>query len=303
MLNRVANQEYVYIIKQAFQYVGYMFRSGPWRDAIVKFGIDPRSDPKYRIYQTMMFQIFTRDPDGAGHKRWEDERTRFAKSMRGKEQNKNSHLFDGKTAHMDGKVWQVCDITDPLLKSLLSTIHLREECDIRSDGWYQNGTWAKAKIIMKAKLAKIMEGGTPSDLDYTKLLEIPDVIDASTRKQAILKGKGTPQEVQWATDIRAVASSPAKRKPLGPDPTMDAGVKFLERRVGFDDGNVGTGTASGEIDPRLEEVMLEFNRGEQDAEGEDVDEDDDMDAMDTIEGMDPDDEEEDEDMEDDDGDG
>ena len=43
--------------KRVLQYVAYEFRSGPWRDLSVKFGVDPRSDPKYRIYQSMTFQF------------------------------------------------------------------------------------------------------------------------------------------------------------------------------------------------------------------------------------------------------
>ncbi len=285
MLNKMTNKEYVYTFKHAFQYVGYMFRSGPWRDAVVKFGVDPRTNPKYRVYQTMMFQMYTREPDAAGPKRWEDERTKYAKSMRGKEHNKQSHLFDGKRADLDGKVWQVCDITDPLLKSLLDTNFLREECDIRSDGWYHNGTWAKAKIVMKAKLTKILEGETPFDVDYAKLLEIPEIIDASTRKQAVLRGKGTPQEVQWASDIRTSASSPAKRKPLGSDLAVGGKAHLREQEIVVDHGSAGAGAQFPEVHSRVAEVVLELGRSEQDLDQGGLINDADMETMETMETM------------------
>lgn len=117
-------REWSSVAKHVYQYAGYMFRSGPWRDAIVKFGVDPRSDPKYRIYQTMLYQIDEKEvedmelPDPGGRK-----------SGR-KSKNRLSHLFDGKTAALDGKVWQVCDVVDPLLKSLLDTDNLRDECHV-----------------------------------------------------------------------------------------------------------------------------------------------------------------------------
>ncbi|KAI9870904.1 MAG: tau 95 subunit of transcription factor TFIIIC [Pleopsidium flavum] len=282
MLNKMSNKEYIYTLKHAFQYVGYMFRSGPWRDAVVKFGVDPRTDPKYRVYQTMMFQIYTREPDAAGPKRWEDERTRYAKSMRGKEHNKHSHLFDGKRADLDGKVWQVCDITDPLLKSLLDTKFLREECDIRSDGWYHNGTWAKAKTIMKAKLTKILEGETPVDMDYAKLLQIPDIIDASTRKQAVLKGRGTPQEVQWASDIRTTASAPARRKPLGSDLAVGGRADLRRQEMEVVTGSARTDAQSAEVQSRVAEAMLEFGRNEHDLDQDGLNEDADLGTMEGI---------------------
>ncbi len=44
---------------------------------------------------------------------------------------KESHLFDGKTVSKDGKIWQVCDVTEPFLKDLLATANIRKECHVR----------------------------------------------------------------------------------------------------------------------------------------------------------------------------
>ena len=118
-------------IKMAVQYVAYIFRSGPWREAVVKFGVDPRTDARYRVYQTLMFQITTKDKDGANQP-WVEERTKYHRSKKGKAREYGSHIFDGKAIHLDGKVWQVCDITDPILQQLLATDNLRVGCDVRS---------------------------------------------------------------------------------------------------------------------------------------------------------------------------
>lgn len=120
-------------LKFAWQYAGYMFRSGPWREAIVAFGVDPRTDPKYRIYQTLMFQISVDDPDKdttQDKTAWVDERTKFRRSMKGKKKDNDSHIFDGKKLSLDGKVFQVCDVTDSILKGLLATSNLRATCDV-----------------------------------------------------------------------------------------------------------------------------------------------------------------------------
>lgn len=107
-----------------YQYVGYLWASGPWRDAIVKFGIDPREDPKYRIYQTTMFII---EPVPRRPKENGDPSSGYSTT---KPRSRESHLFDGKSITLDGKVWQVCDITDPQLASILSTSNLRDECHV-----------------------------------------------------------------------------------------------------------------------------------------------------------------------------
>ena len=112
--------------KNVYQYVGYMFSSGPWRDALVRYGVDPRTDPSFRIYQTMLFMLDTERKDSrARFNRTKPDRTRSEQVLK-----KESHLFDGMTVSKDGKIWQVCDISEPLLKNLLSTTDLRKECHV-----------------------------------------------------------------------------------------------------------------------------------------------------------------------------
>ncbi len=97
---------------------------------MIKFGVDPRSDPKYRFFQTMFFKSLA-----------ERERAKkpLVKPKRGgarvrKNQDQTAeetgHIFDGNTLSIDGNVWQVCDIKDPLIHRILSTTNLRTECDV-----------------------------------------------------------------------------------------------------------------------------------------------------------------------------
>lgn len=117
-------REWSNIARHVYQYAGYMFKSGPWRDAVVKFGVDPRSDPKYRIYQTMMFQIDDKEAEDR------EMPNPGGRRIGRKNNNRLSHLFDGKTVELDGKVWQACDVVDPLLKSLLDTNNLPDACHV-----------------------------------------------------------------------------------------------------------------------------------------------------------------------------
>jgi general transcription factor 3C polypeptide 5 (transcription factor C subunit 1) len=135
--NQLEDPDWYNVIKFAYHYFGYTFKSGPWRDAIIKYGIDPRTDPKFRIYQTMVFQL---DIDYAPQKEARVKHgrggTRVAiKNRRHKNDNGlgvRSHTFDGTRIAFDGKIWQVCDITDPLIVSVLGIDNIRKSCHVNT---------------------------------------------------------------------------------------------------------------------------------------------------------------------------
>ncbi|KAI5854325.1 RNA polymerase III transcription factor IIIC subunit-domain-containing protein [Tricharina praecox] len=103
------------MVRFTMAHVAYMWRAGPWRDTCVKYGVDPRSDPKYRFYQSVFFQIET-------HK--------SRPSYQSGSNIDNSHIFDGKRLIRDGRCFQLCDVTDPLMQQLINTPNLRKTCDV-----------------------------------------------------------------------------------------------------------------------------------------------------------------------------
>ncbi|KAF2140143.1 uncharacterized protein K452DRAFT_273702 [Aplosporella prunicola CBS 121167] len=197
------------VIKSSYAYVGFSFRSGPWRDTLVKFGCDPRTDPKYRVFQTVMFKIIlpsekesSNDPN-----KWMDARNVWRRQAKTRTYDKLTYLFDGKEIIPDGKIWQVCDITDPQLKRLIDTDNLRKECNIKSDGWFQNGTWAKVKVLMRDKIGIIMKGGTPNDDEYKRVMEFPDIITKDNIDETTIGRdlRVSKKESRMLTDIRNMA--------------------------------------------------------------------------------------------------
>jgi general transcription factor 3C polypeptide 5 (transcription factor C subunit 1) len=126
-------------VKLVYQYVGYMFASGPWRDAIITFGVDPRSDPKYRVYQTLMFQYVTEPMQDTKPKPKDREKKKQKPGFRTIWTDRTSHIFDGVNIPAEGRVFQICDITDPLIKSILATTNIRETCHVskHSPGWWR----------------------------------------------------------------------------------------------------------------------------------------------------------------------
>lgn len=162
-------------LKKYLNYVAYQFKGGPWRDGVVPYGLDPRGDPKYRIYQTVMFKLSVRARASQGQT-WHSLRKAQSgvggENIRGPVHSgtSDSHVFDGQTYHTDGKVWQLCDITDPLLKEMIDEAAVRPTCDIGS-GWYHGGVWAKIKAIMKTKLVAIQFGRHLTRSDFAATLD------------------------------------------------------------------------------------------------------------------------------------
>lgn len=222
-------------LSQTVQYVGYYVNKGPWEGAIVKYGVDPRSDPKYRIYQTLQFQI--------KHQR---EMTRDLK----RRHTQLQHEFDGKSPTIVGKYWQLCDFSEPQLASLLNTDEVREACDENKFGWYFNGTIAKIRVILLEQLGDIVNGDSQSTEDDHKVLAaLPNRIDVGVESKTDFSQ--SPHLRQLVRSVEKEAKGPRKfyhilRRPLtgsiGKGAEMDDeddGAGSFEDEAG-DDGAVGS---------------------------------------------------------------
>jgi general transcription factor 3C polypeptide 5 (transcription factor C subunit 1) len=168
------------LVRHCLQYAGYQFKGGPWRDALVRYGLDPRADPKYRIYQTLIFKLHKTRIGSVGRS-WQAVRRKelgvsnFGKAWQdlgvGDEAMLSTHVFNGESFSTDGKVWQVCDITDPLLARLFADAEVRAECDVEISGFYHRVLWSVAKAIMKCKMVAIRFNRTLTDDDFSAALE------------------------------------------------------------------------------------------------------------------------------------
>ncbi|KAI1818108.1 hypothetical protein GGS20DRAFT_529777 [Poronia punctata] len=163
IVNQVRGNYTESVLKVALQLMGYQFRGGPFRDAIVKYGVDPRHDPKYRQYQTLSFKL-AKNLVGSTKLPWQTIRRGQVKSYT-KNEDPKSHLWDGESYSTDGKLWQICDITDPFMLELIANAPVRTECDLGESGWFFRGTWQKIKAAMKAKMIAIAKDRLGSDSD------------------------------------------------------------------------------------------------------------------------------------------
>ncbi|KAJ6110782.1 RNA polymerase III transcription factor subunit [Penicillium sp. IBT 16267x] len=261
--NFLHSDEQRYLLRLAIPYVGYIFRAGPWRDAIIKLGVDPRTSPEFRHYQTFMFRLMPGESDLGRDGSRRDRYARLDPETRIEiPDSRDSYIFTGHLPlHQDGRIWMVCDITDPLLKSLLypseenlTEPHLREQCEIVSDGWYGSGTLAKVKIIMRAKIASLLEGVEPDDADYMKVSAFPNFANTESEVTANFQvdpRTSTPKEISLATEIRAaIKSAPHWRR-------INAKDKEGEERKGK-----GKGASATQSTQRREAEMDDYGDGD-----------------------------------------
>ena len=228
--------------KHIQQYVGYMFEGGPWGLAIIRFGVDPRRDSKYRIYQTIMFQIET-ESVSRGYGQSEVQTNRDMEIVRNMGERADSHMFDGKKVYAEGKVWQLCDVTDPLLAQQIATTKLRDRCHLWYDGWYHNAWLARIKTIMRQKIIKIRKGFTVDDAMFDRLMQLPPIYNASTAKHFKTghkrKNEVEQERMKWMEQIRTTAGRSAHKPDLGGlDESEEAAWRHMGQQENEDVGDV-----------------------------------------------------------------
>ncbi|KAL8767550.1 MAG: hypothetical protein Q9209_005967 [Squamulea sp. 1 TL-2023] len=198
--------------KYMWQYVGFIWNSGPWRDSICALGVDPRKDKEMRWYQTVVFHLEP-EPGDTRLDKAKASKTRIDRRLATTGKNKEGHLFDGKTVGLDGKVWQLGDITDPLLREVLESNTLRDACHEMSDGWYPNGIMAKVRVVMKAKMQLILAGNgddAEQNDEFVRLCQtVPDVITNENRSKMIFNN-ASKRMLRLAEQVRSCI-----RKPIG----------------------------------------------------------------------------------------
>ncbi|KAG7097162.1 hypothetical protein E1B28_004539 [Marasmius oreades] len=169
--------------------VCYVFQDGPWRDTLVRFSYDPRRDPEARFYQRLYFRnanhpisrpsVMTRRQERAAGNTLDltdsDERREvtifggFSLSFT-LHVYRLSHMFDGQTLTKETAAFQLCDITNPMLKEMIeSTEDLRETCDER-DGWYSTHAYERIKLVLRLKFFSLLEGRVATDEECQEAL-------------------------------------------------------------------------------------------------------------------------------------
>ncbi|GAK64536.1 RNA polymerase iii transcription factor [Moesziomyces antarcticus] len=169
------NNEKVY-----YALVGYSMVGGPWRDTIVRFGYDVRSDCSSRIYQRVFLRSTVHRPSTTAEEEEEEEVPSMGAVGLG-EKAGSTHVFDGVTLRRGVGNFQLCDIEDPLITPYIwrrnddelpkdsvlplermGTRWLRDTFDPET-GWYTRRALELIRAVIAARFKALIDTQTPLD--------------------------------------------------------------------------------------------------------------------------------------------
>ncbi|KAF8605517.1 hypothetical protein BDV93DRAFT_439107 [Ceratobasidium sp. AG-I] len=191
--------------------VAYTFSDGAWRDTLLRLGYDPRKDPQARFYQRVYFRNTANEDSRrksiVGRRAGEDNVSKVVECVISSVNDPNSHIFDGETLHSGAASFQLCDITDSLLVSMIHDEEaIRQEPDV-SDGWYTAKEFGFIKAVVRRKHFNLLQGKVISDKDCADLFVL-----SSSNKTARNESTGTGKKF--------LRKSRSKRRPIAPEKLM-----------------------------------------------------------------------------------
>ncbi|POV96380.1 hypothetical protein PSTT_15683 [Puccinia striiformis] len=244
----------------------YLFSDGPFRDLLIKFGYDPRTNSESRFFQRISLRNVDR----------KEAKDKFTLKLMKRDNSKNDsaemvtsdtlrdHIFDGKELHQSVGTYQLCDISDPLLVTLInSSKGVLNECDYRT-GWYTSNGIEQIRSILRRKFHGLLdEQRVIKDIECVDLLEIDighDAIDllkkrpknaaGSSRQELItptLDSDPPMDTVQKSGRSSRNRKSATKVKPNPPNPLLKlrrekkrVKAKAVDKTVRFDPPMVPT---------------------------------------------------------------
>ncbi|KAF9076381.1 RNA polymerase III transcription factor IIIC subunit-domain-containing protein [Rhodocollybia butyracea] len=159
--------------------VCYVFHDGPWRDTLIKLAYDPRKSLEGRFYQRLYFRNANHPiirPSVITRRQERIPSTATIPINPSAELDKDfevgtSHIFDGVNLTKETAAFQLCDITDPMLKKLIEDPDdLREVCDER-DGWYTTHALERIKAVLRLKFFSLLDGRPATEEECQAVLE------------------------------------------------------------------------------------------------------------------------------------
>ncbi|CAO0790251.1 unnamed protein product [Mucor circinelloides] len=154
--------KYHKLIKRALVHTAYTFQNGAWRDTWVKYGLDPRKDQKYYIYQQLDIRRIVRE----GMQRKIVSRRVNPNTIRTRSSHieppevvPDQHIFDGKKKPGPISGYQLCDITDPDIVPLIHNPDYRKEYTTKFAGFLYKCVHERLRKILKKKYTALQDTG------------------------------------------------------------------------------------------------------------------------------------------------
>ncbi|CAO3650424.1 unnamed protein product [Mucor fragilis] len=153
--------KYHKLMKRMLPHVAYTFQNGAWRDCWVKYGLDPRKDPKYYIYQQLDIRRLVKE----GSQRKIVSRRANPNVIRTRSTHIEpkvepvQYIFDGKIKPGSSSVYQLCDITDPDITPLIENPDYRKGYTTKYAGFFYKCVHERMRKSLKKKYAALLDDG------------------------------------------------------------------------------------------------------------------------------------------------
>ncbi|KAL9544406.1 hypothetical protein MBANPS3_007643 [Mucor bainieri] len=152
--------KYHKLVKKTLPHVAYTFQNGAWRDTWVRYGLDPRKDPKYFIYQQVDIRRIMKEANRRIlSRRSNPNPSRIKTSSYDSKALYNANIFDGKRKPGSSSVYQFCDITDPDFAPLLENPDYRKEYTTKFAGFLYMCVHERLRKALKQKYGELMDNG------------------------------------------------------------------------------------------------------------------------------------------------
>ncbi|KAI8150225.1 RNA polymerase III transcription factor IIIC subunit-domain-containing protein [Fennellomyces sp. T-0311] len=166
VMNMVDLKHHRYL-KSALNANAYAFRSGPFRDCWVRYGVDPRKDKKYYIYQIVNVRGFVDSQQGRsqrGARRSVYQRKKAPEEKSRSQEERLGHQFDGMNIPTKTAVLLVTDIVDPELQDILHNPKFLKPVCTKTSGFYYDCVLDRLRALLKQKMSQMKEKGKAKKL-------------------------------------------------------------------------------------------------------------------------------------------
>ncbi|KAK6203477.1 transcription factor [Scheffersomyces amazonensis] len=198
-------------VKQALPYVTFIYKSGPWRFCNVKFGVDPKSDKSFWIYQSEYFRIpglrFVVPKENTRRMVPNTIIEANKKNKTNQEIEVSEYLFFNGVTLPSTVTYQIGDIVDLDITTIIENHRkyfgrdfLRDIPDFQ-DGWINRQTMEVIRRIIRYKLNRIVR---EESTDQNKIYKIINT-DYTANEDQVMEGdeengKNAEQTVGKDTD-------------------------------------------------------------------------------------------------------
>lgn len=122
----------------------YCFTDGPWRNCWVPYGIDPRLDNQYRIYQIVQCR-----------------NNLVSEGLATAESDGPHYIFTGTSSGPHFSQFQYCDLLYPPLQERVNSPDNLRKCCSKTEGWYPAGTVNFIRKTIRKRWLEVLQQRDP----------------------------------------------------------------------------------------------------------------------------------------------